>query len=308
MTSMPGMDHHSAAATSAAPKKPARPAMNMTPTGNRKEPYGTHPLAYTLDHGVKVFHLTAEPVRWRIDSHTVVNAWAYNGQVPGPVIRVRQGDRVRIVFTNRLPEQTTIHWHGIDVPNDQDGVPGVTQEPIPARATFTYHFRVTNQPGLYAYHPHYDTMKQEGLGMYGAFVVDPRSGPVYAHEMFQVLAEQGGYYLINGKSFPSTDAYAFHRGDRVLIRTINMGVMSHPMHLHGFSFTEVGANGGTIPVRDRYPMFTQDVAPGTMYDAAFTANRAGVWLYHCHILSHVTGPNGTDAGMITAFKVSKAGV
>ena len=122
-----------------------------------------------------MFHLTASRVRWHIDAHTVVDAWAYNGQVPGPVIRVRTGDRVRIVFTNHLPEQTTIHWHGIDVPNNQDGVPGVTQKPIASGATFTYHFRVTNAPGLYAYHPHFDTMKQEGLGMYGAFVVDPRT-------------------------------------------------------------------------------------------------------------------------------------
>jgi FtsP/CotA-like multicopper oxidase with cupredoxin domain len=141
--------------------------------------------------------------------------------------------------------------------------------------------------------------------MFGALVVDPRTGPAKGvHEMIQVLSSYQGSYLINGKSFPATDTYSFRQGAKVLIRTINMDtMMNHPMHLHGFSFREVGANGGTIPRRLQYAMYEQDVAPGETYDMLFTANHTGVWLYHCHVLAHVTGPNGEDAGMITVFKV-----
>ena len=280
--------------------------MSMAPAANRRVPYGTASLAYKLDHGVKVFHLVARRAKWRVDAHTVINAWTYNGQVPGPVLRFRQGDRVRIIVTNELPEATAAHWHGLDVPNAMDGVPGVTMKPIAPGKSFVYAFTVTSAPGLYIYHPHYDTLKQEGLGMYGALIVDPRTGPAPGvHEMIQVLSSFQGSYLINGKSFPATDAYNFSAGSKVLIGTISADVdMNHPMHLHGFSFREVGINGGAVPGRLQYPMYEQDVAPGETFDMLFTANHRGVWLYHCHNLTHVTDADGQDTGMITVLKVT----
>ena len=141
--------------------------------------------------------------------------------------------------------------------------------------------------------------------MFGAIVVDPASGPNRnVHELFQVLSSLDGNFLINGKSFPSTDAYTARRGSKLLIRTINMDtMMNHPMHLHGISFREVGINGGVVPRRLQYPVSEQDIAPGESYDMLLTASLKGVWLFHCHNLSHVTGPGGTDAGMITVLKV-----
>ena len=287
------------------PVAKAKP-MTMAPRRSRAKPYGTTALPYTLDHGVKVFHLVARPAKWRVDTHTVVHAWTYNGQVPGPLLRFRQGDRVRVVVTNKLSEPTAVHWHGLDVPNAMDGVPGVTMKAIKPGKSFTYSFTVVNAPGLYIYHPHYDTLKQEGLGMYGALIVDPKTGtPRGVHEMIQVLSSFGGSYLINGKSFPSTDAYSLPAGSTGLIRMINMDTaMNHPMHLHGVSFTEVGANGGAIPRRLQRKMDEQDVAPGEAFDMRFDATHKGVWLLHCHNLTHVTGPNGADAGMITVLKVT----
>jgi FtsP/CotA-like multicopper oxidase with cupredoxin domain len=295
-------------------------AMDMSPAGGgggagaaaapaaapvkRSTPYGATPLAYTMDHGVKVFHLTAAPVAWRTDDTHVMQAWAYNGQVPGPVIRARVGDRIRIVVTNHLPEPTTIHWHGLSLPITQDGVPGISQKPIAVGASFTYEFTL-RQAGLAMYHPHFDTLNQQSKGLYGALVVDPAAGPdPDVTEVFQLLSEGGGQYLINGRSFPATDSYTVPRGRRVLVRTINLGEMDHPMHLHGFLFTVIGQDGGVVPPAARFPRYTQNVAPGESYDLEFTPDEPGTWLFHCHILAHVTGPGGTDTGMITTFTVT----
>lgn len=283
-------------ATTVAAAAPAEPA-------NRAEPYGTRPLKYTMDGGVKVFRLTAAPVKWRTDDTHTMEAWAYNGQVPGPVIRARVGDRIRIVVTNHLPEPTTIHWHGVALPISQDGVPGISQDPIAPGTSFTYEFDL-KAPGLAMYHPHFNTLAQQSKGLYGTLVVDPAEGPdPSALEVFQVLSEGGGQYLLNGKSFPATDAITVRRGQKVKIRMINLGEMDHPMHLHGFLFTVVGADGGEIPLAARHARYTQNVAPGESYDIEFTPDEPGTWLFHCHILGHVTGPNGTDAGMITPFVV-----
>jgi FtsP/CotA-like multicopper oxidase with cupredoxin domain len=294
-----GMDMGGSASSGSTATAPAAGG----PPAARTEPYGTTPLPYTLEDGVKVFHLTAAPTTVKTDDTHVQQVWAYNGQVPGPVIRARVGDRVRIVVTNHLPEPTTIHWHGINLPNSQDGVPGISQKPIAPGASFTYEFTL-RRPGLAMYHPHYDTLGQQTRGLYGALVVDPATGPdPGVQEVFQVLSEMNGQYLINGKSYPATDGYTVHLGKPVLVRTINVGEMDHPMHLHGFLFKVVGVDGGQVPTAAQYERYTQDVAPGEAYDFEFTPNELGTWLFHCHILAHVTGPNGTDAGMITAFKV-----
>jgi FtsP/CotA-like multicopper oxidase with cupredoxin domain len=270
----------------------------------RTTPYGTRPLASTMDGGVRVFRLTAAPVKWRTDDTHTVDAWAYNGQVPGPVIRGRVGERIRIVLTNRLPEPTTVHWHGIGLPIGMDGVPGISQKAVEPGETFTYEFDLKHE-GLFMYHPHFNTLAQQTRGLYGALVVDPPEGPpAGVTEMFQVLSEMSGQFLINGRSFPSTDAYAVRNGTPALFRVINVGEMDHPMHLHGFFFRQVAADGGKVPPAAQFDRYTQNVAPGEAFDLAFTPDEDGVWLFHCHILGHVTGPNGSDAGMITAVKVS----
>jgi FtsP/CotA-like multicopper oxidase with cupredoxin domain len=296
-TSHAGMDMDMGAATTAvAADAPAEPA-------NRATPYGTTPLKYTMDGGVKVFRLTAAPVKWRVDDTHTMDAWAYNGQVPGPVIRATVGDRVRIVVTNHLPEPTTIHWHGVALPISQDGVPGISQKPIEPGKSFTYEFDL-KAPGLAMYHPHFNTLAQQTKGLYGVLIVDPAEAPdPDVVEAFQVLSEGGGQFLINGKSFPSTDAYPVKVGQKVRVHVVNLGEMDHPMHLHGFLFTVVAQDGGAIPESARHPVYTQNVAPGESFTIEFTPDSPGTWLFHCHILGHVTGPNGTDAGMITAFAV-----
>ena len=281
----------------------AKPALPGPPAA-REVAYGAEPVDFTMDGDVKVFKLTAAPTTWRTDDGTEHEAWAYNGQVPGPVIRGRVGERIRVEVTNDLPEPTTIHWHGLKLAIDQDGVPGISQEPIPVGGTHTYEFDL-RAPGIFMYHPHFNTLAQQTKGLYGTFVVDPAAGPdPDAIEVFQVLSEMRGQFLINGKSFPSTDAYKVPLGKKVLIRVVNVGEMDHPMHLHGFLFRVVGADGGRVPKAAQFDRYTQNVAPGEAYDLEFTPDERGTWLFHCHILGHVTGPNGTDAGMITAFQVA----
>ncbi len=271
--------------------------------GERTLPDGMKLAAYTLDHGVKVFHLTAALVHWTTAPGQSYTAWAYNGSVPGPEIRVTEGDKVRIVVRNLLPEGTTVHWHGLFVPNNMDGVPMVTQDPIKPGHTFTYSF--TAEPaGTHQYHSHMDDLKQVTSGLYGAFIVDPRRPAAhFDREFTMVLGDTGLGYIINGKSFPATTPLVVHQGDRVRIRMINMGDMYHPFHLHGFDFTEIAKDG--LPIPEQLQMATNeiDAAPGGSYDVAFTADRVGVWAFHCHILDHVTGPNGEMTGMITVVKV-----
>ena len=290
---MGGSGTSTAAASTATPAEPAA----------RTSPYGTTPLKYTMDGGVKVFRLTAAPVQWRVDDTHTMDAWAYNGQVPGPVIRASVGDRIRIVVTNHLPEPTTIHWHGVALPISQDGVPGISQDPIAPGKSFTYEFDL-KAPGLAMYHPHFNTLSQQTKGLYGVLIVDPAEAPdPNMLEAFQVLSEGGGQFLINGKSFPSTDAYPVKVGQKVRVHIVNLGEMDHPMHLHGFLFTVVAQDGGAIPESARHAVYTQNVAPGESFTIEFTPDEPGTWLFHCHILGHVTGPNGTDAGMITPFVV-----
>ncbi len=271
--------------------------------GETTLPDGMKLATYTLDHGVKVFHLTASLVHWTTAPGQSYTAWAYNGTVPGPEIRVAEGDRVRIVVRNLLPEGTTVHWHGLFVPNNMDGVPMITQDPIKPGRTFTYSF--TAEPaGTHMYHSHMDDLKQVTNGLYGAFILDPKRPAAHVDREFtMVLGDTGLGYIINGKSFPATTPLVVRQGDRVRIRMINMGDMYHPFHLHGFDFTEIAKDGLPIPEQLQTATNEIDAAPGGSYDVAFTADRTGVWAFHCHILDHVTGPNGEMAGMITVVKV-----
>jgi FtsP/CotA-like multicopper oxidase with cupredoxin domain len=297
--------------SSATSKKPAvataaydkvYPAFSFS-QGERTLPDGMKLATYTMDHGVKVFHLTASQVSWTTVKGNTVTAWAYNGTVPGPEIRVTEGERVRIIVHNLLPEGTTVHWHGLFVPNNMDGVPMVTQDPIKPGTYYTYQFTATPS-GTHMYHSHMDDLKQVTSGLYGAFIVDPKKQTAHYNREFTMIVADGPLgYIINGKSFPDTTPLVVHQGDTVRIRMINMGDMYHPFHLHGFDFREIAQDGLPIPTALQLQTNEIDAAPGGSYDMVFTADRLGVWAFHCHILDHVTGPNGEMAGMITVVKV-----
>jgi manganese oxidase len=263
---------------------------------------GLQPLAYEMDGDVKVFRLTAEKIRWETKEGTVVDAMAYNRMVPGPVIRVTEGDRVRIVVTNGMDEPHTTHWHGLFVPNNMDGVPGISQDPIAPGDSFAYEFTAAPH-GTRLYHSHFNAMTQEGKGLYGMFIIEERNAPAVRRadrEEIMLLADGMGY-VINGKEFPMTDPITMKMGERVRVRMANLGAMYHPMHLHGGYFYVIAKDG--FPLEAPQRMNTLSLAPGETYDIVLAPQFGGTWIWHCHVLSHATGPrdadgNETAAGMI----------
>lgn len=265
---------------------------------------GNLPLEPELVDGVKVFNLTCDEVQWEVEPGKVVAARGYNGAVPGPILRATEGDRVRIEVKNNLTESTTIHWHGLYVPNNMDGVPYINQDPIKSGETFTYEFTLRNS-GTHMYHSHHNSMDQVNRGMLGAFIVDPKDPstyPQYDREYIMVLNDLSLGFTINGKSFPATDAVFAKKGERVLIRYMNEGVMNHPMHLHGMPQQIVAIDGWP---RTPFQMCdTVDVAPGNRYDVIVEATEVGVWAFHCHVLSHAEGPQGMF-GLVTAMVVEE---
>jgi manganese oxidase len=273
---------------------------------NQKTPItkgrGNQPLAPELAGGVKVFRLTVDEVEWEVEPGKIVSARGYNGAVPGPILRATEGETVRIIVTNNLTESTTIHWHGLFVPNNMDGVPFINQEPIKPGGTFTYEFRLRNS-GTHMYHSHHNSMDQVNRGLLGAFIVDPANPSTYpAHdrEYIMVLNDLSLGFTINGKSFPATDAITAKLGERVLIRYMNEGVMNHPMHLHGMPQQVIARDGW--PVNPPYMCDTVDVAPGNRYDVIVEVTEPGTWAFHCHVLSHAEGPQGMF-GLVTAMIV-----
>ena len=305
---------------------PAAAHMMEPITGSNVQPateeYGGQLLPYTLEDGVKVFQLTAEMVQWELTNGVSVTAMSYNGTVPGPMIRVTEGDRVRIEVTNALDEPTTVHWHGVEVPNNMDGVPGITQDPIQPGETFTYEF--TARPaGTYMYHSHYEGDRQVSAGLYGAFIIDPatpeanppdvdvtlmlsewlmRDGMTYA--AMPMAGMEPNYFTINGKSFPSTQTINVQVGQRVRIRFIGIGQFIHPMHLHGMPFTIVATDGHPVPEASRLTKDTLTVAPGERYDVEFVATKPGQWMLHCHILHHTTNNNVEPGGLMLVVNVT----
>lgn len=310
-TAMPGAgmaDHMAAAPQEGVPDATA------TKGGTR--------LAARVEQDVHVFDLVAKPVRWEILPGVRVTAWSYNGLVPGPELRVPFGARVRVNVKNELPAPTTVHWHGIAVPNAMDGVPGITQEPIAEGGGFTYEFTAIpagrdSPGGTFMYHSHYDEDRQVGLGLSGAFIIDPPgAGARYDVERTLLLAEWNldpssgatrppmempgmlpNYFTINGKSFPATETIAVRRGQRVLLRLVGAGQVVHPMHLHGTDFRIVAKDGHPVSGPPQAADVVQ-VAPGERVDIAFTATEPGKWLLHCHIGHHMTN-NGEMPGGLT---------
>ena len=260
---------------------------------------GGQRLRPTLDGKVKVFKLTASQVRWEVAPGQFKDAYAYNGTVPGPELRVDPGDHVRIELTNKLPEPTTMHLHGVSVPNKADGVPYVTQDPIMPGQRYDYDFTVTDQPGTFMYHSHFNSAEQVGRGLFGALVVaDPK--PAWDAEFTEFISDGQLGYALNGKGWPATAPMAARKGQRVLIRLLNAGKLLHPFHLHGYHFTVLARDGTSQ--RDRERADTLVVAPGERFDVLVKADTPGVWAFHCHILSHVEGPSGMF-GMATALVV-----
>jgi FtsP/CotA-like multicopper oxidase with cupredoxin domain len=257
-----------------------------------------------LDQGVKVYELTATKMQWETEPGKMVEAWAYNEQVPGPQIRVKQGDRVRVILHNQLPESTSIHFHGLELPNDMDGVPYITQPPVKPGQSFTYEFTVPNA-GSNMYHSHHDSTKQVGLGLLGAFIVEPKEKAAHdTVDVDEVLILNDGVhgYTFNGKSFPATQPLVAKLGQKLRIRFMNEGMMIHPMHLHGIHLTVVAKDGWDVPAPWRCD--TLNVAPGERWDVIVNCNNPGAWAFHCHILPHAESEHGMF-GMVTALIVQK---
>jgi FtsP/CotA-like multicopper oxidase with cupredoxin domain len=275
------------------------------------EALGNQPLEPRIQNGVKVFELTAEEISWETKPGTFVQAMGFNGTVPGPEIRVEEGDRVRIVVRNEMTQATTLHLHGVTVPNGMDGVPYITQDPILPGGFFTYEFDVVDPPGMYVYHSHFNSTEQVGKGLYGAFYVQPEGddwGELYGGsievESTLFLGDGPTGYVLNGKEFPATQPIVAEQGDTVLIHLANDGAQIHPMHLHGFHFQVVGVDGFALEPSMRYMADTLMVAPGQRFDVLVEADYLGAWAYHCHILPHVEGPGGMF-GMVTALVVTE---
>lgn len=283
----------------------ATPATNVP---NATEQYGNQLAKYTIaPDGAKHFIFTAEQVMWEVVKGHRVLAWTINGTVPGPMIRVTAGDHVRITLINHFPTATAIHWHGLEVSTGQDGVPGVGMNPTQPGQTYVYDFVVHDQDvGSHWYHSHYDDLEQVAGGMYGAFIVDPRPGTTQAQQAIHADAEYtefigtmpGGYYTINGKSFPDTQPILVKHGQTIHIRMFGADTtMMHPMHIHGHTYNVVAEDGHMLT--QSYQKDTIQVAPGESYDVTFNAWAAPGSIYplHCHILSHLMNPGQTGAEM-----------
>jgi uncharacterized cupredoxin-like copper-binding protein len=265
--------------------------------------------------GVKQFDITAKVIDWEVEAGKIVKGWAYNGQIPGPVMHVNVGDKVRLRLKNELTESTSLHLHGIRVPNAMDGVDPYTQKPILPGESFDYEF-TAREPSIGMYHSHHNAQVQIPNGLAGALIIgDWKALAMKAassrvkdsdgkaeQEVVMVLNDAGTIGLsLNGKSFPATQPYTMKIGESMVVHYYNEGLMSHPMHLHQPSGLVVARDGKIL----ENPFFadTVSIAPGERWTVVYTALDAGVWAWHCHILSHAETPTGMKF-MVTALIVS----
>ena len=292
------------------------PPHRMSPEGAGFLPVVTPDLPdlpFEMDNGVKVFHLIAEPVKQEIIPGKVANLWGYNGSAPGPTIQINQGDRVRIIVDNHLPEPTSMHWHGFEIPFDMDGAPGLSQDPIPPGGRFVYEFTL-HQEGTYFYHSH--MAMQEMMGMIGAFIMHPKKSydPPVDKDFTIILQEYAilpnnptpnsmnmefNWLTFNGKSGPACTPLIVRLGDRVKIRLINLGMDHHPIHLHGHEFFVTGTEGGRQPKSTWGPGNTVLVGVAQSRDVEFIANNPGNWMLHCHLPHHMMNQMSSMAGPMT---------
>ncbi|WP_437914639.1 copper oxidase [Sorangium sp. So ce302] len=288
-----------AGAATPPPRRTAAPGGQpavVTPNGS------TLPLRVV--DGVKVGHLVAGPLEHEIAPGLKSEVWGYNGSTPGPTIEAVEGDRLRIYVTNSLPEATTVHWHGLVLPNGMDGVAGLTQRPIEPGETYVYEF-IVRYPGTYMYHSHFDEMTQIALGAVGMFVVHPRRprGPRVDRDFVLMTHEwkinagarrpdpnamsDFNVLTFNGKAFPATAPLVVGRGERVRVRLGNLGPMDHhPIHLHGLSFQVTATDGGFVPESAQYPETTVLVPVGSTRVIEFVPEEPGDWAVHCHMTHH----------------------
>ena len=272
-------------------------------------------LPWRMNQGVKEFHLVAEPVIREIAPGMKATLWGYNGQSPGPTIEVVEGDRVRLFVTNKLPEHTTIHWHGQRLPNGMDGVGGLNQKAIPVGKTFVYEF-VARRPGTFMYHPHADEMTQMAMGMMGFWVTHPKLDKGAKHPLIDEVQRDFCFLLNaydidpgsttpkpntmldqnlwtwNSRAFPGIDSLNVRLNDKVRIRIGNLTMTNHPIHLHGHEFLVTGTDGGPTPKSTRWHEVTTDVAVGQMRQIEFLADEEGDWAFHCHKSHHTMNPMG----------------
>jgi len=266
-------------------------------------------LPHRMENGVKVFHLTAEPVKREFMDGFTVNCWGYNGMSPGPTIEAFEGDRVRLLVTNKLPEGTSIHWHGAILPNGMDGVTGLTQPKIAPGETYAYEFTL-KQTGTLMYHPHFDEMVQMAMGMQGFFVIHPRDARVrpvdrdfaiFLNEWFikpgtatpdPTVMLDFNVFTFNSRVFPGTDHLLVRTGDRVRIRLANLSMDSHPIHIHGHKFYVTGTDAGPAPESSWVPENTVNVPVGATRDIEFVADNPGDWAFHCHKTHHTMNQMG----------------
>lgn len=288
------------------------------PTAGRSDPQGYMPVhtpnGWTLPHrmvdGVKEFHLVAEEIEHEFAPGSKAKCWGYNGTSPGPTLEAVEGDKVRIFVTNRLPEHTSIHWHGLILPSGMDGVSGLTQPAIQPGETFVYEFTL-QQHGTHMYHPHADEMVQLAMGMMGLFIIHPKDGepePIdrdYAILLHNWAMHPGtsrpdpavmvefDLWTMNSKVFPAIDTLVAGAGERVRIRLGNLSMWNHPIHLHGVQFLVTGSDGGRWPREQWRSEVTEIVGVGQMRDIEFVGV-PGDWAFHCHMSHHTMNPMGHD--------------
>jgi FtsP/CotA-like multicopper oxidase with cupredoxin domain len=298
LTLLPGV-----ASAQGAPQKALPYVPVVTPNGST--------LPFTMKDGWKEFRLTAEQVKRELAPGMVIKAWGYNGSVPGPTIEAVEGDRVRLFVTNKLPERTSVHWHGILLPNGMDGVAGLNQPHIEPGETYVYEFTL-KQHGVFMYHPHSDEMVQMALGMMGFFVIHPKvpETPKVDRHFVVMLNEwkiepgtatpdpstmtDFNIFTFNARVWPGTDPWVVKKGERVRFSFGNLSMDSHPIHVHGYEFEEVGTDGGTVPRSARRPQTTVDVPVGTTRTVEMVANAEGDWAFHCHKSHHTMNAMSHD--------------
>lgn len=343
--------------------------MNMEGTKETPETPNTQTEKSVVLTG-KEFNLIASPSNQEIAPGKTLPVWTFNNSVPGPQIRVKQGDTIKVNLKNQLPEPVTIHWHGVPVPNAMDGIPGVTQNAVQPGQSFTYEFKA-DVPGTYWYHSHQDSVNQLDRGLYGAFIVEPKEGTDVDRDYTLVLDEwmssgeisgmnmssgnmsemdhskmnmgnenkastktenssmnmghdmsMYDLYTINGKSGSLVDQLPVKEGDKVRIRLINAGYLSHQIHLHGHEFKVMATDGQPINNPGILKDNVVSIAPGERYDIEFVASNPGQWLIEDHgnkaavkgmkaTLAYEGAPAGSDkaneAEKLTAVDMSRYG-
>ena len=311
-----GQDHSGHTLPEAAPALASPPPNAPAPTlprDGRYNPVRT-PNGWTLPHrmvdGVKEFHLVAEEIEHEFAPGSRAKCWGYNGTTPGPTLEAVEGDRVRIYVTNRLPEHTSVHWHGILLPSGMDGVGGLSQPHIRPGETYAYEFTL-KQHGTHMYHPHADEMVQLAVGMMGMFIIHPKTGepePIdrdYVVLLHNWALHPGTYrpdpsvmqnfdlWTMNSKVFPAIEPMVARTGERVRVRIGNLSMWNHPLHMHGVQFYVTGSDGGRWPRALWRPETTEIIAVGQTRDLEFVAV-PGDWAFHCHMSHHTMNAMGHE--------------